>query len=356
MIFDSVLDIFRGKAITIPPLDGAFRANNLLDEAPVHGELDSIDNLAVLDGRLVASSGKALYGFDEDGASPQMVREFEAPVSATAVSHDGVLAVALENGSLMADENAIALPAGIKCITALDFAPDGSLWLTNGSTRHAPSDWVVDLMEKNASGSVWKSDTGLGNWRKIAGGLAWPFGVLGGNTSAVVSESWRHRLLRVDVRTAKSTPAISHLPGYPARLSPAPGGGAWLAMFAPRNRLIEMVLRESHYRFDMMASVPREFWIAPALSSGHSFLEPLQCGGIRIMGIHKPWAPSRSWGMVVRLDMDLEPQHSLHSRANGARHGVCSAIEHDGDLFIASKGGNCLLRTGAETKDMGGRK
>lgn len=136
---------------------------------------------------------------------------------------------------------------------------------------------------------------------------------------------------------------VNHIPGYPSRLSPTPDGGAWLSVFAPRNRLIELVLQETHYRFDMMASVPRDFWVAPALSSGRSFLEPLQCGSIRMMGIHKPWAPSRSYGMVVRLDALMVPTDSFHSRANGTRHGTCSVIEKDNQLFVAARGDDCIL-------------
>ena len=49
-------------------------------------------------------------------------------------------------------------------------------------------------------------------------------------------------------------------------------GGAWLTLFAPRNRLIEFVLEEESYRADMMREVPRDCWIAPSLSSGASLL------------------------------------------------------------------------------------
>jgi hypothetical protein len=136
---------------------------------------------------------------------------------------------------------------------------------------------------------------------------------------------------------------VDHLPGYPSRLSPAIDGGAWLSIFAPRNRLIEFVLQETHYRQDMIDTVPREFWIAPSLASSRSFLEPLQCGAIRSMGVHKPWSPTRSYGMVVKLDASLQPVSSVHSRANGTRHGTTSAVELDGKLLIASKGGDCVL-------------
>ena len=39
MIFDPLLNLLRGRAITIPPMDGAFRANTALDEAPVFAAL-----------------------------------------------------------------------------------------------------------------------------------------------------------------------------------------------------------------------------------------------------------------------------------------------------------------------------
>lgn len=338
MMLDPVLDFFRGKAITIPPMDGAFRPNTGLDDADVLSRLPAPDNL-VWNGRLIASSDASLYGLSDSG-EPELLQSFAAPISALAVSPAGDLAVALDSGALHLAGSEIDLPAELRCITALAYAADGILWLANGSDRHTPSAWAADLMEKNARGSVWRRDAS--GFRRVADGLAFPYGLLPEASGVVVSESWRHRLVRIS-DTGKVTPVLRHLPGYPARLSPASGGGAWLSMFAPRNRLIEFVLQETHYRFDMMASVPPANWIAPALASGRSFLEPLQCGGIRTMGVHKAWAPSRSYGMVVRLDASMNPVTSRHSRANGMRHGTCSAIEAEGRLFVASKGGDCVL-------------
>jgi len=342
MFLDPILDILRGKAITVPPLDGAFLANTALDQAPELGRLPAPDNLVLHQGNVIASSGSAIYQLAA-GSSPKLVQSCPGPVTALAVSPQGELVVALENGALEIDGRPMPLPQGIRCITALDFAANGQLWLANGSSRHQPTDWARDLMEKNASGSVWVRDADRQTWRQRAGSLAWPYGILADESGATVSESWRHRLIRIGREDSSPQPILRHLPGYPARLSRAGGDGVWLAVFAPRNRLIQLVLQESHFRYDMMATVPRDFWIAPALSSGNSFLEPLQCGGIRVMGIHKPWAPSRSYGLVVRLDGDMQPRASLHSRADGTRHGICSAIEHDGALLVASKGGDTVL-------------
>lgn len=346
MILDPILDVFRGRAVTIPPLDGAFRPNTRLDDARLFAPLAEADNLVVRGGEVLATSGNTVFVL-EPGAGPRMVQSYAAPVTALAASPAGALAAGLESGRLFLGEAEVALPDGVRCITALAFGPDGALWLANGSAVHAPSDWAADLMRHGASGSVWKLEQGGGGFRQVAGGLAFPYGLLPSGDGVAVSESWRHRLIRIDAAGNVAT-IVAKLPGYPARLAAAPGGGAWLAVFAPRNRLIEFVLQETDYRRDMIETIPSRYWIAPALSSGRSFLEPLQCGGIKTMGVHKPWSPSRSCGMAVRLDAGLRPLFSLHSRANGTRHGTCSVVERDGALLVAAKGGDCVVVTDAQ--------
>ncbi len=341
MIFDPLLDLFRGKAITIPPLDGAFRPDTRLDDLPVVSGLPAPDNLVWSEGRLLASTGAMVVAPGKiDHPADQPVAEFPAEITAMAVAPDGRLAVATDDGRLSLGGTAVPLPGGVTCVTALAFGPDGALWLANGSADHPASGWVADLMEKGASGSVWRWSPS-GGPQQVAAGLAWPYGLLPDRSGAVVAESWRHRLIRLE--GGRITPVLSGLPAYPARIAPAQGGGAWLALFAPRTRLIEFVLQEKAFRRDMMAEVPREFWIAPAMSSGRRFLEPLQCGAIRVMGIHKAWSPSRSYGLVVRLDTQMQPVESLHSRANGRRHGVTSVLDTPEGLFIAAKGGDAVL-------------
>lgn len=342
MILDPILDLFRGKAVTIPPLDGAFRPNTRLDEAEIFTTLADADNLAVRGEALFASSGNAVYEIAA-GTAPRVVETFSAPVTALAVSPAGELAVGLETGKLLIAGKEVELPSAVRCITALAFGGDGALWLANGSATQSPSMWSADLMAHGETGSVWKRDAGSTTFREIVSGLAFPYGLHPTGEGVVVSESWRHRLIRIDAQGKRDILA-DHLPGYPARLSPAGDGGVWLSIFAPRNRLIEFILEEEHYREDMMAEVEPRFWIAPSFSSNRSFLEPLQCGGIKTMGVHKPWSPSLSYGLVVKLDARLRPVSSLHSRANGVRHGTCSAVELGGHVYIASRGGDAVLR------------
>jgi hypothetical protein len=351
MIFDPILDLFRGKAVTIPPLDGAFRPNTVLDEAEVVAELEAPDDMAPLDfDEVLISSGNSLWRMKVDEPAT-LCQTFATPI--TAIDTIGGDFVGLEDGTLLVNGVAVQKPDEIKCITALNASSiHGRLYLTNGSRYVSPSRWSRDLLSNGKSGSLWFMDMNSRDFHKIADGLAYPSGLHvtwggAGRDKIVVSESWRRRLIHVDDKTGEQEVLTDNLPGYPSRMSSAVYGGVDLCIFAPMNRLIEFVLQEDDYRQAMMEEVPEEYWIAPALSSGRSFLEPLQCGGIRSMGVHKPWSPSRSYGLVALLGDDYQPHFSLHSRANGSRHGITSVIQlkNDGDIryYAASKGGNCIL-------------
>ena len=274
-------------------------------------------------------------------------------IEALATASDGGLAVALASGELRrigGQFDGLVLPdrskQSLSCVTALAFAGEGDLAICVGSATHSTDLWQKDLLESASSGSVWRLSLRSCEAIQLCDGLAFPYGLLvePGGAKLVVSESWRHRLLRLDAR-ARSRPEIvlDDLPGYPARLCEDPAEGAWLAIFAPRNPLVEFVIREPEYRDDMVRTVPSDYWIAPSLRSRSSFLEPLQGGAVRQMGMLKPWAPTRSYGLVVRLGRDLQPIASFHSRADGKRHGIASCLVDGGRLLAASKGGDEVL-------------
>ncbi|HEY8710049.1 MAG TPA: strictosidine synthase, partial [Burkholderiaceae bacterium] len=143
------------------------------------------------------------------------------------------------------------------------------------------------------------------------------------------------------------------LPGYPARMAAAEGGGFWLSVFACRTQLVEFVLGEDDYRREMMKTIEPRYWVAPALASGSDFLEPLQGGGVKQMGILKPWAPPRSYGLVIRIGADFIPKYSLHSRVGGRHHGVVSIVQRGDELYVLSKGAGRILQLSVSAANLG---
>jgi hypothetical protein len=352
-IFGSLLDrVFgRGKwAVTVPVLDGPLVPNQKLEEAERFAPLPDVDNLVATERGILASSGARLVCYDMTGSAETLV-DFDRPVSALAYAQ-GMMAVGLDGWGLV-------IRGGIHhgrevqgnggqafgCITALTFLDSNTLLLANGSQKVGAGEWRRDLMEKGHSGIVWKLDLRTGQMERLAAGLAWPAGIgANGSHRIYVTETWRHRILSIDLKSGGITTALDHLPAYPARIAPAFNGGYWLTFYSVRNQLVEFILREEVYRRRMLAEVPEPFWMAPALASGLSHQEPMQGSQLKRLGVLKPYAVTRSYGLVVNCDSNMKLLSSYHSRADGTAHGTVAASEFGQDLFVASRGSGKILR------------
>ena len=339
----------RGDAtITVPSFDGALKPNQALEHAQTLFEADAPEDLASDGAALYLADGRTLRRID--GGAPVPVREFDAPVTALAFLPGGKLAVALAGREVRVYAQAeaaqpdVVFPGeGLRCVNALAAAGPDALYASDGSAAHEPDRWVWDLMERGRTGRVLRLDCASRRVEVLAGGLAYAFGVAAMGDSALVAESWRHRLVAVGPKGA-IRPVLANLPVYPSRLTPASGGGWWLTAFAARTQLVEFVLREPAYRRRMMKEIAPEHWIAPRLASGHSFREPMQGAHLKTMGVVKPWAPPRSYGLVIRLDATGQPLFSLQSRVDGFNHGIVAALEHAGFLYLIAKGPRRVLR------------
>jgi hypothetical protein len=353
-VFARLFDRFRGSgsaAITLPPMDGALRPNTRIDEAEEVAAVAAADNITGGPDSVFLSSGARLLSLSSSKAA-DVVWTAPSGISCLAAHPSGALAAGLEEGRLVvrggAHDGLAFTTLGdvpIVSVSAAAFADENTLFVCLASQDHRMADWKVDLMKHGASGSVWKIDLASGAVTCMARKLAFPYGVVAGeNGDVIVSESWRHRLLRISPE-GRVEVIVDELPGYPARL--ARGGedrDLWLCIFAPRTQLIEFVLREDEYRRRMMDTIDPEYWIAPSLHHPRSYLEPMQGGSLKQLGELKPWSPSRSLGIVVRLDSNGHPVESLHSRANGVRHGVTSCLPAEGGLLMTCKGGDVVVR------------
>jgi hypothetical protein len=340
-------------SVTVPPMDGVLSPNQVIEEAPALLTARAPDNLVSAGDRALFSTGSTLVALLTDGLSAKVedVEQFDRDITSLAVAPDGAIAVALGGGR-------IALRGGkhhgtvlsrfhdrpLLCPTALLFADADTLIVALGSQHNAPEDWQRDLVERGVTGSVWRCNLETGDAGCLADRLAYPAGLLQRRDgSLIVAESWRNRL--VEIRPGRKPGiALPDITGFPSRLAPkADGTGSWLSVFAPRSQLIEFVLRESDYRTSMMRELDPQFWVAPSLSASQSYLEPMQFGALKQLGVLKAWAPTRSYGLVVGLDNDYEPQISFHSRADGRRHGITSCIEMRDRLLATSKGGDVIV-------------
>src|SRR6202023_946357 len=109
-------------------------------------------------------------------------------------------------------------------------------------------------------------------------------------------------------------------------------------------QLVEFVLRQKAYRVRMMKEIDPRCWIAPGLTSGNTFLEPLQGAHLKMRGIHTPWAPPRAYGLGRRLSRDGAIQYPRHSRVDGKNHGVVAGVECQGTLFVLATGRRRILK------------
>ncbi len=340
----------RVRRRAIPPLDGGFAPNDRLERSSVVAEIPAPDDLLPrADGSLVVSSGQKILRLSGAELSQHdEIAELSGEVTALAETADGTILAGIAGVGVarVASDGSHGVLAALDCPTSIAVAADGALLITDGSRAHRPADWVWDLMEERREGRLLRLAPGGGEAEVIADGLAWPAGVAidPTNGSIAVTQAWEHRVDRIDAGDRRLKPLAANLPGYPARVVFAPDGSLWLSLFAMRTHLVELVLGEDEFKDEMMRTIHPDYWIRPDLRTIDSGLIPLQGGGIRKLGITKPWAPPRSYGLVCRLDAEGLPLSSLHSRPGGRNHGITSVRVAGDDLWIASKGGNRVLR------------
>ena len=355
----------RGSSgVTIPVMDGPFKPNRHLDDALAAMRIPAVDNLVSDGTSLFVSSGSDLVRLTASGPEITEAERHHLPgeITSLAVGPNGSLAAGIAGRGVTWRDGAgrwsepTDFGRGLRCVTALTFVDADTLIVANGSTEHAAGEWKRDLMSGGRSGSVSRCGIAGGPVTTLASGLGFPNGlVVDDRARLLVGESWKHRIVALDLQ-GSSTPGVvlGDLPAYPARLSRASDGGFWVALFAPRNQLVEFVLQEDDYRNAMMAEVEPDAWVAPSLGRGRAIGWPLQAGAVRQMGILKPWAPSLSCGLVLSCDRAMVPRKSWHSRTDGTRHGVTSACEHMGALYAAAKGADTLVRVELSSNGRGG--
>lgn len=324
-IIDRVL--FPNREIhVIPVLDGAFSPNHRLDQARQLGdEIERPDDCALgPDGALyVSTENRILRCTGSDYEKRDTFAALDGQVGGLTWTPDGRLLACVSKRGLVAVSPSGELVAeltrvngeSIGCPLSVAAAPDGAIYLTDGSRANPPELWLADLMQNRPpSGRLIACNGTLAEAVVRADALAWPLGLVVSHDGADVwiAESWAHRLIAYQRAGDAKRVLAKNYSGYPARLAPGAASEVWMAFFGLRTQLTEFVLRERAFCEEMMQTVPPELWIGPALDGRFNTREPTQIGRIKKLGIQKPWAPARSYGLVARLNAAGEPVESLH--------------------------------------------
>jgi hypothetical protein len=330
----------------IPIFENALKGNDILNAGSIVARLNDPVDLATDGENVFVATQFAIHRLCDD-ADPVIIHRTTSPITAIA-SIEGGIAYALHGqevrilGGLY--DGWISMGAsggGFNAINAL-FADGQRLLISDGSQVHSADEWRRDLMALGSGGRVFSVMPRRGEALLLASGLRYAFGVAGWNGGTLISESWSHRLRFLD-EAGKSQVVLNELPAYPSRLARAKDG-FWLTMFCARTELVEFVLREDSYRHRMISSIDPDLWICPQLRSFKHSGEPVQWGAVRQRGQVKPWAPPRSYGLVVKLDHTGVPRYSFHSRMGGSFHGIVGAAERHGQLYLLSMGDGVVLR------------
>ena len=332
----------------IPVLDGAFSPNQRLDHARQLGdEIERPDDLALgPDGALYVSSGAAILRCaGDDFAERTVFASFASPVGGLAWTADGRLLACVSKQGLVALSSAgdvvgkLESAGGepIACPISVTVAADGTDLrdrriarqsagaLAGGSDAEPCRLGSVDILRpglERCARARGQTRLALGRCRlaRRRGGLGRR--ILGASTDGVLARGQSPARDRQELRGLSELASCA-----------APAGDYWMAFFGVRTQLTEFVLREREFCEAMMKTVPPELWIGPTLDGRFNYREPTQIGRIKKLGIQKPWAPARSYGLVARLNGDGEAIESLHSRVDGRIHGVTA---------VAPSGRGCL--------------
>lgn len=223
-----------------------------------------------------ANTGGRVLGFDFDAEG--RVIAADATRGLLAIGPDGTV-------TLLADRVGEGDPIGYA--NSVVIAPDGTIYLTDASTRFSPAAWggtleasVLDIIEQSATGRVLAFDPRTGTMRVVAHGLSFANGIAlseNGRT-LLVNETGRYRIWAIDadaqgldVRagTPQARVLLDNLPGYPDNLMRGREGRIWVGLFRPRNPAADG-LSDKPFLRKVLLRLPRA-WLPLGVPYGHVF-------------------------------------------------------------------------------------
>ncbi|MFZ4479530.1 MAG: SMP-30/gluconolactonase/LRE family protein [Rhodoferax sp.] len=163
---------------------------------------------------------------------------------------------------------------------AVIVAANGKIYLSDASTRFAPSKWggtfeasVLDILEQSATGRILEYDPATRATRIVARGLSFANGVAlsEDQQTLFVNETGKYRVWKISTQASNLDVAqpgkdarvlLDNLPGYPDNLMRGLDGKIWLGFAKPRNPTIDKLATQPFLR-KLTLRLPRALWPIP---------------------------------------------------------------------------------------------
>ncbi|HEX3345114.1 MAG TPA: SMP-30/gluconolactonase/LRE family protein [Polyangiaceae bacterium] len=189
-------------------------------------------------------------------------------------------------------------------------ASDGTIYFSDTSTKYSIEGYRRDLLEHQPRGRLFAYDPRSRETRLVLGGLYFANGVALSRDErfVVVAQTGSYDLKRVWLkgpRAGETDVFVENLHGFPDNVSSGGAGVFWVALPAPRNRLLDVLLPRPRWR-SLVAALPEA-------------LQP---------------KPPR-YGFVLGFDEEGRVVQNLQDPSGHVAH-LTGAREHDGRLFVGS--------------------
>lgn len=254
----------------VPALEGDFAENRVLQGM----ELFATPNGHGPEDVAIDSEGRIYVGVEEgqilryaaDGSDPRVFADTGGrPLGLDFDGDENLIVADAAKGLLSVDPNGAIT---VLCTEAdsepfgftddVDVDSQNVAWFSDASIRWDHHQVMNDVLESRPTGRLLKYDSSTSECSVVLDGLVFANGIAVSpdDTYVLVNETMRYRTQRVFVRGPRAGEVevfIDNLPGFPDGISTGPDGTFWMALYAPRNALLDFAgpkpwLRKLIYR------------------------------------------------------------------------------------------------------------
>lgn len=152
----------------------------------------------------------------------------------------------------------------------LDTAPDGSIYVSDFSTRTNAAEYMVELVEYRPNGRIIRIDPD-GGTDVVVSNYVFPNGISTAHDgqSILIASTGLFRVDRLWISGPKQgqlETVMDNLPGYCDNINRASDGNYWMSFIAMRTPMSDLLMKYPAVRRRMTREVPQDNWLVPQLN------------------------------------------------------------------------------------------